>query len=182
RGDARDVRRQIGRQDARAYALVGDDGDVEVRVAGPVVAVGLGVEDVAQPAALLEVGPQPHRVAGLVRGVDQHEAVRGGDEAVIGPAEPGLDEDVPGQLLHGVPRSRVIGRLPEAMVSSGPRQAPAQGGCDAMPYKLLSFRTSRGPRAGVLIDGTVYDAAQLTKVPAHASVLAILEDWARARR
>jgi len=51
-----------------------------------------------------------------------------------------------------------------------------------MPYKLLSFRTPRGPRAGVLIDDTVYDTAQLTKVPAHASVLAILEDWARARR
>src|SRR5215831_19176006 len=51
-----------------------------------------------------------------------------------------------------------------------------------MPYQLLSFRTPRGPRAGVLIDGTVYDTAQLTKVPAHASVLAILEDWARARR
>ena len=51
-----------------------------------------------------------------------------------------------------------------------------------MPYKLLSFRTGPSPRAGVLIGDTVYDAATITKVPAHASVLGILEDWARARR
>ena len=51
-----------------------------------------------------------------------------------------------------------------------------------MPYKLLSFRTGQGPRAGVLIGDTVYEAAKVTNVPAHASVLGILEDWARARR
>jgi 2-keto-4-pentenoate hydratase/2-oxohepta-3-ene-1,7-dioic acid hydratase in catechol pathway len=51
-----------------------------------------------------------------------------------------------------------------------------------MPYKLLSFRTGHGPRAGVLIGDTVYDAAKVTKVAAHASVLGILEDWTRARR
>jgi len=51
-----------------------------------------------------------------------------------------------------------------------------------MPYKLLSFRTGQGPRAGVLIGDTVYDAAKVTKVAAHASVLGILEDWTRARR
>src|SRR5262249_22388505 len=52
----------------------------------------------------------------------------------------------------------------------------------AMPYRLLTFRTGQGPRAGVLIGETVYDAASVTKVPAHASVLGILDDWARARR
>jgi 2-keto-4-pentenoate hydratase/2-oxohepta-3-ene-1,7-dioic acid hydratase in catechol pathway len=51
-----------------------------------------------------------------------------------------------------------------------------------MPYRLLTFRTGQGPRAGVLIGETVYDAASVTKVPAHASVLGILDDWARARR
>jgi len=51
-----------------------------------------------------------------------------------------------------------------------------------MPYSLLTFRTGQGPRAGVLIGETVYDAASVTKVPAHASVLGILDDWARARR
>jgi len=51
-----------------------------------------------------------------------------------------------------------------------------------MPYKLLSFRTGQGPRAGVLIGDIVYDAAKVTKVAAHASVVGILEDWTRARR
>jgi 2-keto-4-pentenoate hydratase/2-oxohepta-3-ene-1,7-dioic acid hydratase in catechol pathway len=51
-----------------------------------------------------------------------------------------------------------------------------------MPYKLLSFQTGEGPRAGLLVGETVYDAAKVTKVAAHASVLGILEDWTRARR
>jgi 2-keto-4-pentenoate hydratase/2-oxohepta-3-ene-1,7-dioic acid hydratase in catechol pathway len=51
-----------------------------------------------------------------------------------------------------------------------------------MPYKLLSFRTGQGPRAGVLIGDIVYDAAKVTKVAAHVSVVGILEDWTRARR
>src|SRR5262245_65610035 len=51
-----------------------------------------------------------------------------------------------------------------------------------MPYRLLTFRTGQGPRAGVLIGATVYDAASVTKVPTHASVLGILDDWGRARR
>ncbi len=51
-----------------------------------------------------------------------------------------------------------------------------------MSYRLLTFRTGQGPRAGVLIGETVYDAASVTKISAHASVLGILDDWARARR
>jgi 2-keto-4-pentenoate hydratase/2-oxohepta-3-ene-1,7-dioic acid hydratase in catechol pathway len=51
-----------------------------------------------------------------------------------------------------------------------------------MPYKLLSFRAGQGSRAGVLIGDTVYDAAKVTGVAAHASVLGVLEDWSRARR
>ena len=51
-----------------------------------------------------------------------------------------------------------------------------------MPYKLLSFRAAQGSRAGVLIGDTVYDAAKVTGVAAHSSVLGMLEDWSRARR
>jgi 2-keto-4-pentenoate hydratase/2-oxohepta-3-ene-1,7-dioic acid hydratase in catechol pathway len=51
-----------------------------------------------------------------------------------------------------------------------------------MPYKLVSFRAGRGPRAGVLLGETVYDAAKITGIAAHSSVLALLEDWSRARR
>jgi 2-keto-4-pentenoate hydratase/2-oxohepta-3-ene-1,7-dioic acid hydratase in catechol pathway len=51
-----------------------------------------------------------------------------------------------------------------------------------MAYKLLSVRSGRGARAGVLIGDTVYDAAKITGVAAHSSVLGMLEDWSRARR
>jgi 2-keto-4-pentenoate hydratase/2-oxohepta-3-ene-1,7-dioic acid hydratase in catechol pathway len=51
-----------------------------------------------------------------------------------------------------------------------------------MPYRLLSFRSGPGARAGVLVGDTVYEAAKITNVPAHASVVGILEDWGRAHR
>lgn len=51
-----------------------------------------------------------------------------------------------------------------------------------MPYKLLSYQAGRTARAGVLVEDTVYDAAKVTGVASHASVLGVLEDWARARR
>jgi 2-keto-4-pentenoate hydratase/2-oxohepta-3-ene-1,7-dioic acid hydratase in catechol pathway len=51
-----------------------------------------------------------------------------------------------------------------------------------MPYKLLSYQAGRTARAGVLVADTVYDAAKVTGVAGHASVLGVLEDWSRARR
>jgi 2-keto-4-pentenoate hydratase/2-oxohepta-3-ene-1,7-dioic acid hydratase in catechol pathway len=51
-----------------------------------------------------------------------------------------------------------------------------------MPYKLLSYQAGRTARAGVLVEDTVYDAAKVTGVTGHASVLGVLEDWGRARR
>src|SRR5262249_39191451 len=59
---------------------------------------------------------------------------------------------------------------------------PLQGRSDAMPYKLLSYQADRTPRAGVLVADTVYDAAKVTAVAGHASVLGVLGDWSRARR
>src|SRR5215813_15664897 len=59
---------------------------------------------------------------------------------------------------------------------------PVQGRSEAMPYKLLSYQAGRAARAGVLVADTVYDAAKVTGVAGHASVLGILEDWSRARR
>ena len=46
-----------------------------------------------------------------------------------------------------------------------------------MPYKLLSYQAGQAARAGVLIGDTVYDAAKVTSVSAHSSVLGVLEDW-----
>src|SRR5438477_11500369 len=50
-----------------------------------------------------------------------------------------------------------------------------------MSYKLLSYQSDRQARAGVLVDDVVYDAAKVTGVAAHASVLGILADWSHAR-
>ena len=48
-------------------------------------------------------------------------------------------------------------------------------------YKLATYQTSDGARAGLVIDDKVYDAAKLTGEPDYASVLGILEDWRTAR-
>jgi len=48
-------------------------------------------------------------------------------------------------------------------------------------YRLLSFQSSDGPRAGILVGEMVYDAALLTGRAGYTSVLGILNDWAAAR-
>src|SRR5215467_12404107 len=45
-----------------------------------------------------------------------------------------------------------------------------------MSYKLLSFKSGAEARAGLLVDGKVYDA------PGWSSVLGALEDWPKANR
>jgi 2-keto-4-pentenoate hydratase/2-oxohepta-3-ene-1,7-dioic acid hydratase in catechol pathway len=44
-------------------------------------------------------------------------------------------------------------------------------------YRLATYQSSEGPRAGLVIDDKVFDAAKLTRQGAYASVLGILEDW-----
>jgi len=51
-----------------------------------------------------------------------------------------------------------------------------------MSYRLLSFRSGREMRAGLLVGEQVYDAARVTGQPAWSSVLGALEDWSRAHR
>jgi 2-keto-4-pentenoate hydratase/2-oxohepta-3-ene-1,7-dioic acid hydratase in catechol pathway len=48
-------------------------------------------------------------------------------------------------------------------------------------YKLVTFASDGGPRAGVVIADEVYDAAKLTGRAGDATMLGILEDWAAAR-
>ena len=48
------------------------------------------------------------------------------------------------------------------------------------PYQLLTHATPQGPRAGVLVKNRVFDAAELTGVPAYAAMQGILDDWAAA--
>jgi 2-keto-4-pentenoate hydratase/2-oxohepta-3-ene-1,7-dioic acid hydratase in catechol pathway len=49
-------------------------------------------------------------------------------------------------------------------------------------YKLATYQSMQGPRAGIVVDETVFDAAELTGVATYASVIGILEDWPRAAR
>ena len=47
-------------------------------------------------------------------------------------------------------------------------------------YRLVTYKTSDGARAGVVVDEQVYDAAAATRKAQYADVLAILRDWKTA--
>jgi len=49
-----------------------------------------------------------------------------------------------------------------------------------LTYKLLSYESAGGPRAGVLIDDLVFDAEALAGSPGYATVLGILNIWDEA--
>ncbi len=48
-------------------------------------------------------------------------------------------------------------------------------------YKLVSYQSNSGPRAGIVIDEKVFDAAELTGRANYATMLGILEDWDAAQ-
>lgn len=48
-------------------------------------------------------------------------------------------------------------------------------------YKLLTYQSARGPRAGLMVNDAVYDAASLTGEQSDATVLSLLDDWQAAR-
>jgi 2-keto-4-pentenoate hydratase/2-oxohepta-3-ene-1,7-dioic acid hydratase in catechol pathway len=47
-------------------------------------------------------------------------------------------------------------------------------------YKLATYRTSQGPRAGIVVGEEVFDAAQLIGKATYATVAGILADWKTA--
>jgi len=47
-------------------------------------------------------------------------------------------------------------------------------------YKLATYKTTEGPRAGMVIGEEVFDAARLTGEAAYATVIGIVEDWKAA--
>src|ERR1700704_3555176 len=53
-------------------------------------------------------------------------------------------------------------------------------GDKAAGYKLATYQSADGPRAGLVVDDKVLDAAKLTGKAAYASVIGILEDWKAA--
>lgn len=48
-------------------------------------------------------------------------------------------------------------------------------------YRLLSYESHTGPRAGLAVGDSVYDLAEATGVDRYASVLAVLQDWRAAK-
>ena len=44
-------------------------------------------------------------------------------------------------------------------------------------YKLATYQSMQGPRAGIVVEETVFDAAELTSQATYTSVIGILEDW-----
>ncbi len=49
-------------------------------------------------------------------------------------------------------------------------------------YKLVTYQLPAGPRAGVVVDEQVLDAAELTGERGYATMLGILNDWAKAEQ
>jgi len=47
--------------------------------------------------------------------------------------------------------------------------------------QVATYQSADGPRAGVIVDDTLFDAAKLTRKAAYATVVAILEDWKNAQ-
>ena len=47
-------------------------------------------------------------------------------------------------------------------------------------YKLVTFQSADGPRAGVVVDERVHDIAALTGKPAYATMIGVLADWPAA--
>ncbi len=49
-------------------------------------------------------------------------------------------------------------------------------------YKLATYESAQGPRAGAVINDLVYDIAALTSQPKYATVLDVLDDWDTAHK
>jgi 2-keto-4-pentenoate hydratase/2-oxohepta-3-ene-1,7-dioic acid hydratase in catechol pathway len=47
-------------------------------------------------------------------------------------------------------------------------------------YKLVTYETARGARAGAVFNDAVFDLTELTGEPSYATMLGVLDDWAEA--
>src|SRR6202023_4238724 len=54
-------------------------------------------------------------------------------------------------------------------------------GAKSAGYKLATYKTSDGPRAGIIVGNDVFDAAKLTGKAGYATVMGILADWKAAQ-
>jgi 2-keto-4-pentenoate hydratase/2-oxohepta-3-ene-1,7-dioic acid hydratase in catechol pathway len=58
-----------------------------------------------------------------------------------------------------------------------PEETNSMAGGKRAGYRLATYRTSGGPRAGIIVGDDVFDAEKLTGKAAYASVAGILADW-----
>jgi 2-keto-4-pentenoate hydratase/2-oxohepta-3-ene-1,7-dioic acid hydratase in catechol pathway len=58
-----------------------------------------------------------------------------------------------------------------------PKETKIMAGGKRAGYKLAAYRTSAGPRAGIIVADDVFDAEKLTGKAAYAGVAGILADW-----
>ncbi len=47
-------------------------------------------------------------------------------------------------------------------------------------YKLVTYESAQGPRAGAVLNDAVFDLAELTGKSSYATMVGVLEDWAKA--
>ena len=47
-------------------------------------------------------------------------------------------------------------------------------------YRLANYQGASGPRAGIIVGESIFDAANLTHRPSYANMLELLADWPRA--
>jgi 2-keto-4-pentenoate hydratase/2-oxohepta-3-ene-1,7-dioic acid hydratase in catechol pathway len=57
------------------------------------------------------------------------------------------------------------------------KETKSMAGGKRAGYRLATYRTSEGPRAGVIVGDDVYNAGKLTGKAAYATVAGILADW-----
>ena len=48
-------------------------------------------------------------------------------------------------------------------------------------YKLVTYQSPQGARAGLLVDETIFDVAAATERASYATMLDVLRDWDAAR-
>src|SRR5581483_9996733 len=66
------------------------------------------------------------------------------------------------------------------MAAKGAAKGAGKGAGKTAGYKLATYKSSEGPRAGVIIGDDVFDAAKFTGKAAYATVMDILADWKSA--
>ena len=49
-------------------------------------------------------------------------------------------------------------------------------------YRLLTYKSAKGPRAGIAVGDKVFDVAAVTRKAAYATVLDVLDDWRAAQK